>query len=175
MRKTVEFNMYGVNYRSRQFAAAEAVGLFSRLDAAHPTELLALTEAQAEDKAWHSLKDGANIDRYVRDVCGGFQPREVLDMVMFEIRKLNFGFSVPKVNVPARFQSRVDHPDDPDGQHPVLSWLFVEGKATWRELQEDYSLEDAFTMHRELLKSKVNAARESEEAAKEAKKKARGG
>ncbi|MDR5751127.1 MULTISPECIES: hypothetical protein [unclassified Caballeronia] len=175
MRTTAEFNMFGVNYRARQFAAAGAVGMFSRLDSIHPTELLALTEVQAGDKEWHPLKVAANIDRYVRDVCGAMQPREVLDLVMFEIRKLNFGFTVSKVAVPSRFRSRTDMPDDPDGQHPVLAWLFVEGKATWRELQEDYSLEDAFTMHRELLKSKVKAALEAEEAAKEAKAKAKGG
>ncbi|WP_250513578.1 hypothetical protein [Caballeronia sp. INDeC2] len=112
---------------------------------------------------------------YVRDVCGAFQPREVLDLLMFEIRKFNFGFNVPKLNVPGRFRSKVDLPDDPEGQHPVLSWLYVEGKATWKELQEDYCLKDAFTMHRELLKSKVKAAMEAELAAIEAKAKAKGG
>jgi hypothetical protein len=175
MRDTTQFNMFGVNYQVRQFAAAGALGLFSRLDSAHPTELLALTQVQGEDKEWHPLSVAANIDRYVRDVCGAFQPREVLDLLMLEIRKFNFGFKRYRVYVPSRFRSRVETREDSTGAHPILAWLFTEGKATWRELQEDYCLEDAFAMHYELLKSKVKAAQEAEAAAEEAKKRAKGG
>ncbi|MEX3948288.1 hypothetical protein AB4Y40_11120 [Paraburkholderia sp. EG287B] len=90
-------------------------------------------------------------------------------------REWVFGFKVAKVNVPYRFRSKAEEKDDPGGMHPVLSWLYSEGKASMIELQEVYMVEDAFRMHRELLKSKVKAAIEAEAAQLEAKAKAKGG
>ncbi|MEX3933144.1 hypothetical protein AB4Y32_15310 [Paraburkholderia phymatum] len=174
MREATNFNMFGVNYRARHFAAYGAVGMFGRLDEIDPTELLALTEVK-DGEEWHSLGTPQNIDRFVRDVCGEVRPHEALEALMSLVKQYNFGFKVPKYRVPHRFRSKVAPHDDPDGTHPVLAWLFVEGKATWRELQEDYSLEDAFKMHHQLLVSKVKAAEEAEQAQKDAKSKARGG
>jgi hypothetical protein len=176
MRKTTEYNTFVVNYRTTHFAAWDAVGMFSRLDEISPTELLALTEVRDSEGGWVSLADARNIDRYVRDVLGQLRPHEVLAALMSLVRQYNFGFPAPKVNVPRRFRSKVEEGSDPNegaGAHPVLSWLYVEGKATWRELQEEYSLEDAFAMHYELLKSKVKAAIDAEQAQIDAKKKAK--
>ncbi|MFX1674389.1 hypothetical protein PWR63_19330 [Paraburkholderia sp. A2WS-5] len=174
MRETKYFSAFGVDYRTRHFAAYGAVGMFGRLDEIHPTELLALTEVR-DGEEWHSLGSPQNIDRYVRDVLGIVRPHEVLAALMSLVKQYNFGFKVAKVNVPHRFRSKTEEKDDPGGMHPVLSWLYTEKQASWRELQEDYTLEDAFRMHRELLKSKVKAALESEAAQKEAKAKAKGG
>lgn len=66
--------------------------------------------------------------------------------------------------------------EERSGRRSPSSFMVVRGrKATWRELQEDCSLEDTFRMHHELLKSKVKATLEPEAVHKEAKAKAKGG
>ncbi|MEM5332131.1 hypothetical protein VSR34_37290 [Paraburkholderia sp. JHI2823] len=144
--------------------------MFDRLDTIHPAELLALTEVK-DGEAWHSLAFPQNIDRYVRDVLGALRPHEALAAIMNLVKQYSFGFKAPKVNVPHRFRTETEEKDDPGGMRPVLSWLYTEGKATMRELQKDYTLEDAFRKHRELLKAKVKAALETEAAQKKAKAK----
>ncbi|SAK95409.1 hypothetical protein AWB78_05337 [Caballeronia calidae] len=170
MREQSSFNAFGVNYRTKHFAAYYAAQIFEKLDEIHPTELLALTEVKDGD-SWVSLAAPSAIDRFVRDVCGVLRPHEALASIMGLVKQYNFGFKVPQLYVSRRFRSKGEEPDDPDGENPILARLYMEGKASWRELQEWYSLEDAYRMHREWLKAKLKEAREIEAARKEAERK----
>ncbi len=146
MRQLKIFNTYGMDYRVMQFAAAEAFAFWDRLDTLSPIEMLQLTEVRSEGNTWEPLSEPQNINAYVRDVTGMLRPQQALTNLMNLVRQENFGFKVQKVKIPKRFMSgtpaRVL-----EGTHPIQARLITEKLAILRELQEYYTLEDAFKMY----------------------------
>jgi hypothetical protein len=174
MRQQVDFNTFGVNYRTKEFAAAEAFGLIDHLDTLPPIEMLKYTDVMDEEKNWRPLNNPDVINQYVRDVCGIIRPHEVLHGLMVLIGDYNFAFLSKwrPVKIPARFVSDAEHVPL-QGMHPIMSRLISEGMAKMNELQEYYSLEDAFSMYDIWANDGLNKALSSEASMKRAREKTR--
>ena len=167
MRKSREFVMFGVFYRVKQFSAVEGmVFLESDADEPYPCDMLAYTEAKVID-GWASLAVATNVDELVRDMAGIQPPRVVLQGLTRLVHEFNFGFlhGWKGVKVPGRYTTGLA---SINSQHsdPMLAHLVQENIATLRELEEYYSLEDAFSMFDMSVAKGVNAARANEAAMK---------
>ena len=170
MRKSKEFSAFGVEYRSRQLSAVAAFAILAHGDT-HPCQLFEHTEVKDEHGQWAALSDPKNLDDYVLDVTGSLVPRVVLNGIISLVRDHNFGFlhDWHGVKVPGRFQ--VDTGNVASAQSdPIIAQLIAQEIASLRELEEYYSLEDAFKMFDIMVAKSVNEAKASEAATKAAKK-----
>jgi len=161
MRSAKEFTMFGQDYRLMQVSAASAF-LYMNVDRDPKTELLALIEGAAikVEGCWVTL-DEAAINKHVKDRIGVMQPRFVLKALIKVANDLNFGFLQGRKSftVPSYLRSNHDYEvRHIEGESPVLGMLVADGKATLKELQEFYSLEDAFRIYDILFVEKLNAA-----------------
>ncbi len=173
MRKDKVFDIFGVNYRTRQFTAVPALAMMAKDGDLDPCEMLEHTQVQVGGK-WLKLSDPDNINQHVVDKADIVAPRMALNAVLSVVNDFNFGFLYEwkGVRVPPRLvdesQSVVsDHAD------PMVSHLVQGGAATLRELEEYYSLEDAFKMFDILTAKGVNQALSQEHAHRQAKSKGR--
>jgi hypothetical protein len=173
-----EFESFGVKYRTKQFSAARGVELLFRSNEVYPTEYLEKTEVLFEfsrkKKEWISLSDSANIDKGVRDKEGLLRPRIVLEGLLMVVYDFSFGFlkTWKGVKVPRRFISDAKSVST-EYTDPLISQLIQEDYASLRELEEYYSLEDAFRMFDIMTAKGVNAAYQHEQAERESKSKSR--
>lgn len=162
--KVIDFSLFGLQYRTKQFSAIEGMELFEVKDI-HPCKLLSRTEVQTKKGKWKKLSDGAAINRYVHDVLGVFTPLQVLGAVMGLVREQSFGFlsSWKGVRVPTRFLSDSKQVSS-EHTTPMLTTLINTNTASLRELEEYYSLEDAFRMFDMISMKNVNEALSNEAA-----------
>lgn len=167
--KTKEFEVFGVKYRTRQFAAVPALEIMSDAGAVHPVDNLRLTEVWDEN-SWHALDSREAVNKYVVDKASILPPRMVLIAVLKLVNEFSFGFvsTWRGVRIPKRFTSGGEvksstHVD------PIISNLLQEDVASLRELEEYYSLEDAFTMFDVMVAKGVNEALAHEAAMKDRK------
>ncbi|ATW57901.1 hypothetical protein CNR33_00055 [Pseudomonas phage tabernarius] len=162
--KVKVLSLFGVEYRCRQFSAIEGMSIFD-VENLHPSVLLSKTEVQTKKGKWKPLSDGAAINRHVVDKLGVFTPLQVLNMLMELVRKENFGFlsSWKGVRVPSRFLSDSKQVQS-EYTTPMLAALINENKASLKELEEYYSLEDSFRMFDMLSMKNVNEALSNEAA-----------
>ena len=172
MRKTVTFDAFGRWYRVTQFAAIPALAIMEKRDELAPVDVLAGTEACDYNDVWHPLSDPENINAYVTDAACVLPPRAILAAVVAKANEINFGFlkTWKATKVPSRFRSDAasvnsDHID------PIVQTLTQEDRATYRELEEYYSLEDAFKMFETVVVESVNSALAHEQAERDAKSK----
>jgi hypothetical protein len=168
-RKTKEFDVFGVQYRTTQFSAARAVELMGKMGRVSPLESLAGTEAMYKG-AWEPLTTRAGINRTVIDAAGIVCPTTVLKAVVRVVTEFNFAFldSWKGVQIPTRFLNGTESRDSRNID-PLLSALLQNEQASLKELQEYYSLEDAFTLYDVIVSKSVNTALANEAAQKEAK------
>ena len=166
MINTVSFEAFGVKYKTKQFAAAKALRLMDRLAWVHPVDLLETTEADGV-----CLDTPEAINKAILDRAGILAPREVLNGILALVKEANYGFisAWKGVKVPRRFINEAattisTHAD------PLISVLIQEDVATLKELEEYYSLEDAFTMFDIVMAKNVNAALSHEAAMNESKR-----
>jgi hypothetical protein len=166
--ETKVFCTFGRKYRTRQFSAIEALSIMMRDEDAHPSEILKYTEVFNID--WHRLDNNAAINEYVEDVTEIVAPLLILVGIMGIVRDHNFGFLYKwkGTKVPARFTSDAK---SVKSEHvgPMIQQLVQDGMATYRELEEYYSLEDAYKMFDIGVVKSVNSAYAYEEATKSAK------
>lgn len=170
MIETKTFDALGRKYRARQFAAVPAMKLLQQREDAHPLQLLATTEVQVGD-AWVALDSAEAINEHVFDAYGLVPPRAALNGVMSIIRDFNFGFLLnwKGVSVPHRFRSETKGVDTAHID-PVISTLIGNDTAKLHELEERYSLQDAFIMFDVLMAKSVNQALSQEASIKSAKR-----
>jgi hypothetical protein len=170
MRRSIEFNVFGITYRTKEFSAAESFGFLDRIDKLLPYEVLAYTEVLNEHGKWMPLSEPQNINDYVRDVCRALQGHEVLQVLINLIRDLNFGFlnKWKPVRIPSRFVSGVEQ-NKLETIDPIMGRLVSEHLATLVELQEYYSLKDAFDIYDVFANEQLNSALSNENAMKEAR------
>ncbi|ABL96831.1 hypothetical protein BcepF1.100 [Burkholderia phage BcepF1] len=168
MIKEKNFEAFGVKYRTKQFAAARGLELLSDEDV-YPTDFLEKTEVLFEG-AWLSLKDEENIDRAIRDEAKILAPRVVLDGILFVVHDFNFGFlkNWKGVKVPRKFLSEAKSVAT-DYADPIIAQLIQDDMASLKELEEYYSLEDAFKLFDILTAKGVNIAYQHEQAERESK------
>lgn len=171
MRKSKEFVAFGVEYRSTQLAAVPAFAILAQPEDIHPCVLFEHTEVKDHSGVWQPLSSPKNVDEFVVDVTGSLAPRIVLNGVIGLVRDHNFGFlhGWQSVKIPMRFQGNGSSISSA-ASDPMIAQLISQGSATLRELEEYYSLFDAFKMFDILVADSVNEARANEAASKAAKK-----
>lgn len=173
MRKIIEFESMGNNYRCRQFSAAMGVALSCSPNETHPLEMLSLSEVLT-DEGWVPLSSAAAINRYVLDSLGFVAPSAVLETLCGKVYLLNFGFlkDWKPIDIPRRLIAKIDASESPR-MDPVMCIVLMTDKATLKELEEYYSTEDLFDMYDMIAVDNLNKALGSEAAAKEAKRNSR--
>jgi hypothetical protein len=169
MRKEIIFKAFGKTYRTKQFDAVKSMAFVDRATDMTPVEILSLTEVH-NNAEWVPLDNRETINEHVKDVTGLMNPKHTLSGVCNLVSDYSFGFlkTWEGAKVPTRFTS------DAEGVasaaiDPILAQLIQEGAATLRELEEYYSLQDAFTMFDVLVVKGINKALGMEAAEKEAK------
>ena len=175
MRKVKTADLFGHNYRMTQLSAASA---FEQMYlASGGDDLLPLVSTvefiNAENGAAIRLDNAAAINANVKDRIDVMKPRLVLSALYQAVHEFNFGFLENRkaVKVPRHLTSDLDvEVRSVEGESPILATLIAEGKATLRELQEFYSLEDAFLIYDVLFIEKLNNAEIQHAAMKSAKK-----
>lgn len=166
--KEIEFEIFGLKYKSRQFSAINGLSILDGLATIHPELLLRQTYIDS-DGVWTPL-DKENINHLVKDFANAISPRLALKVLMSYVSDLNFGFldNWQRIQVPARFISGAKTVA-PSGIEPIISTLVQDGVASLRELEEYYSLEDAYRLFDVIMSKAVNQLLGQEEAEREAK------
>ncbi|NIF88878.1 hypothetical protein [Burkholderia sp. Cy-637] len=172
MRSEKTFHLCGVEYRAKQFPATVAIDLLMREGAPRPADWLVDTSVKVGSE-WVKLDSVAAINEHVKDAVSFIKPQIVLKNLMARIQDFNVGFLntwVP-VNVPAKFISNVPESKmrSSKGTASVISNLMVAKLATLKELEEYYSLEDAYRIADVDTAAAVNNALVEEQAAAQAK------
>jgi len=176
-RKTKEWEAFGVLYRTQEFSAAfgfEQLDKEGQLPDFEPNVLLAGTEVRTEDCSWSRLDSPRNIDLYVRDVLGRIDAHIVLKSVMNIVWKLNWEFLIgwKPHKIPRRFALISDINIDRRVE-PRMGRILNDELATLRELEEYYSLRDAFKMYDLTCEKALDELLTNEAAQREAKAKAK--
>lgn len=170
-RQTKEFEAFGVRYRVQQMAAYDAFRFVMMEAQPDPLEVLRGAHVQ-RDGAWVALDSAAAIDTCVRDAASILQPRQVLSGLISVVSDFNWGFlsTRKQERVPSylRSDSKVR---GVDGVSPIMSAIIAAGKASLRELQEFYSLRDAFEIFDVLFVDSLNKAQASYDSAQAMKAK----
>lgn len=170
-RKTKLFDAFGKNYRVKQYSAVEGIDIFDNALIKKPMEILAHTEILV-GKSWRPLNDPDNIDRYIKDEIADLAPRLVLNGIHSVVCSFNFDFldGWRPVSIPRRFMSSSESVASAN-VHGLIAQLISAEVATLRELEEYYSLEDAFGLLDVLMAKGVNQAQAHEDAIAESKQK----
>lgn len=165
-RKTKRFDMFGVAYRVKQFSAVGGFAFIDSKGSDHPCDMLAETEVLYLDK-WLRLDNPAHINAGVFDCTRVIPPAAVLRGVVSIVRDFNFQFvkGWKGVKVPNRFVNE-SATTASDHAPQLISSLIQEGVATLKELEEYYSIEDAFVMFDVITSKGVNQAIANEDAMK---------
>lgn len=175
MTNTKEFDIFGVRYKTTQWPAVAALSLIERSETVTPTEVLSRTSVEVGYNEWLRLDCRSNINDFVRDRIEKIPPRVVLTALTKIVNDYSFGFMAgwKGVKIPKRFLNGADSVSS-DHVDPVISQLVADGVASYRELEEYYSLEDAFKMFDILMAKSLNAALANEELEKKVKAKRHG-
>lgn len=169
MIKTKEFEAFGKKYRTTQFPAVRALEIME-MAVQNPVNVLERTEVN-EKGAWIALNSAEAINACVLDDMGLVAPRLALNGILSLVGDFSFGFlrSWRGAKVPARFTSGAQSVESKNID-PTIGTLTTEDMATMRELEEYYSLEDAFKMFDALIVKGINSALSQEAASDNAKR-----
>lgn len=166
MRKTKEYEFFGQKYRVKQFSAVDGVSYLFAKDY-NLEEYLSCSEVMINSE-WEKLDSKEKINKYVIDCAGVIAPTIVISALLKFIEELNFAF-IPDwkpVKVPTRFLSGAKK-IEAHSTHGIISQIIQDGAATKRELEEYYSLHDAFEIMDVMTVKGLNAAISSEMTMKE--------
>jgi hypothetical protein len=170
--KTITFTQFGVTYRSRQFAAVRALEIAMN-EKSNPLDLLSQTEVMVGED-FVALDTRERINQYVADRAGVMRPILVLRALCNVVGDLSCGIAKgwKGVRVPSRFTADGQGIPTRESEHvdPVIAALIGADKASLRDLEEYYSLEDALKMFDVLVAKGVNEALANEAAQKKAKR-----
>lgn len=170
-KKTNTFSAFGVQYKTEQFSAIRGLELLAKPDDIHPCELLAQTHAMNFEGEWISLSNESAINDLVQDIAGIIAPRVALKGVLALVEEYNFKFmnAWKAVRVPTRFTDGAATVTSANID-PLALQLIQDGVATLKELEEYYSLEDAFKMFDAIMVKGINAALSHEASMKKTKR-----
>ena len=170
-KKKRQFSAFGVQYKTEQFSAIRGMALMALPNDIHPCDMLSETSVATADGSWAALDNEEVINRYVLDAAEVIAPRLVLNAIMSLVGDFNFKFmhGWKGVKVPPRFADGAatvkSHNVD-----PIASQLIQDGVATLKELEDYYSLEDAFKMFDTIMVKGVNSALSHEASVKKSKR-----
>lgn len=160
------FSAFGVTYRTTQYPAVLGFEILDRPSELTPLEILCRTEVLCGND-WVLLSDEATMNALVIDAANAISPLMVLRAIMTLANEINFEFlnSWTGVKIPNRF---IDGGKSVSTKYakPIIAQLVAAQVATLRELEEYYSLEDAFKMFDILTAKGVNEALSNEAASK---------
>lgn len=161
-----EFDAFGVNYRSKQYSAVYGLELMETPGDMDPFQVFTGTEVEHNGQ-WVPLSDRYTIDVHVVDLAGILSGFSVLRAVMGIVSIHNFGFLVDwrGVKVPNRFLDDAASVATANAR-PLVAQLQAYGSASLKELEEYYSLEDAFKLFDINVAKGVNEALANEAAAR---------
>jgi len=169
MTNTRIFEVFGIKYRTRQFAAVPSLDMLSRIDDLHPMDALAQTEINVNGE-WVPLTTREAINEHLRDGIMYLAPVIVMRGIVSLVTEYSFAFAKEwkGMKVPARFTTGQSSSEIRSSPHvnPMIANIIQEGMATLRELEEYYSLEDAFKMFDVLTAKSINSALAHEAATK---------
>jgi hypothetical protein len=169
--KTKMFESFGVRYQVTQMSAAKAFAVFLAQGAdPEPLDALAGMVVLDSERGAVPLNDQVSVNTFVRDTRTIVKPRLVLNGLVAVAFDFNCGFlkSRKRIKVPSYLRSDSE-PQELGGEDPVLSALIADDKATLRELEEYYSLEDAFRIYDVFFNAQLSKAKAQHAAMKEAK------
>ncbi len=162
MTKTKYFDIFGIHYRTVQFPAIPCLAALGH--DLPPDEALQRTEVKTE-AGWVRLDNREAINAEVKDILGIMPPLLVLRGVMKVVHDFSFEFASQwrGQKIPSRFQSKGEVRSSTYTQ-PMIAQILTENMATLRELEEYYSLEDAFKMFDVIVVRSINSALATEAA-----------
>lgn len=171
-KKTKEFSAFGVKYRTCHFSAVRGLEVMAAGERAHPCEMLSETEVFVEGSGWLSLSRPEVINEHVKDPVGIVSPRLALNGILSLVRDYNFEFvhRWKGTKVPTRFLSDAKTISS-SNIDPLIDQLMQDGVATLRELEEYYSIEDAFKMFDSIMIKGINQALAHEASMKKTSRK----
>jgi hypothetical protein len=169
-KKKTKFSAFGVQYQTEQFSAIRGMELMAVPDDIHPCDMLSQTSVKLPGCSWASLDSQDAINAYVVDVAEVLAPRLVLNALLSLVGDFNFKFMEgwKAVKVPARFADGATTVTSKNVD-PMASQLIQDGVATLKELEDYYSLEDAFKMFDTIMVKGINNALSHEASLKKSK------
>ena len=170
-RKLKTFDVLGLRFRTMQIGAASAFEEVSRGGIPDPMNVFPLLEIQVSDDEWVRLDTRAKVNQYIREQTGFVPAHSVLEAVMMAWSEVNTGFlrTWKPIKVPNYLRGEVEARQAP-GIDPILSSLINSNKASLRELEEYYSLEDAVRLFDVNMAANITQADAQYRAAKQAQK-----
>jgi ribosomal protein S8 len=167
--ETKHFIVAGTHYRTKTYSAVFGLKILGEEDEANPVEVLKHTEVEREGE-WSALVSAAALNEHLYDPFEIMTPFQVLEQVIGMVKDINFGFLATwkGAKIPNRFISQSDTIKTAYSE-PIISNLIQADKANLRDLEEYYSVHDAFKMFDIVIVSTVNKALAQEEAEKAAK------
>ncbi|EIK4671371.1 hypothetical protein LJ721_004721 [Salmonella enterica] len=172
-REIIEFDCFGLNFRTKQFSAKFASELIISDEEQQPRDILANTEVLFNG-LWIAFNNDKAINDYMKDKANIMPPRDVLRVIVGHVMRLNFEWMKAwrGVKMPARFLSNIEPPES-ENITSIISTVISHGLATLKECEEYYSLQDIFLMIDALTIKNIGAALANEEAEAEAKRRQR--
>jgi hypothetical protein len=164
MTKTKMFDAFGVQYRVTQFSAVTCMTMLGK--DISPLEELSGTEVKGPME-WVRLDNREAINEYVVDKANILPPVLVLRGLVRLVHDFSFAFTKDwkGVKIPVRLQGDGEIKNSTHVQ-PMMAQIMTEKMATLRELEEYYSLEDAFKMFDVIVAKSINTALAHEAAGK---------
>lgn len=161
------FDAFGVKYRTKQFPAILGFKILDKSGELEPEEVLCQTEVLIGNDHWVPLDSRININLFVIDMAGAISPLMVLRGVMSVVNEINFGFltSWKGIKIPVRFVEEGKSVSTPHTK-PIIAHLISSKLATMKELEEYYSIKNAFDMFDIMTAKSVNEALSNEAASK---------
>jgi hypothetical protein len=165
--KTKTFDLFGVTYRTTQFTAIRALAIMGDPNTP-PLVNLSQTQVYVQDRGWVAMDTRESVNEHVVDRMCVIPPRMALQKLLNKVNDYSFGFTMrwKGVKIPSRFRSGGEEAKQSSHVDPMIAQLLQEEVATLRELEEYYSLEDAFAMFDVMVAKGVNEAIANEAAAK---------
>lgn len=172
MRKSKIIELFGITYEINQFSAIEAFDMIDAMNILTPLELLKDCYVLKYDGSKIQLNNKEVISKEVKGVPSHLPPSLILRTLMESVKKHNFGFlsDWKGVKIPNRFVADASSVES-TYLEPLVASLINNGLATLQQLEEYYSLYDAFAMFDGLLTKSLNEAYSHEAAAAEARNK----
>jgi len=166
MKKIKYFDIFGVEYKTVQFSAAESFPMIERIAKLNPLDILPYTSVKCKDE-YIILNNEKSINKYVVDKINHVPNFLVLRALLSIVTDFNFSFlaNFKPVKIPSKFAKESKSVFSKYIDIP-LSQLIQNQFASLKELEEYYSLEDAFILFDVMISKGINEAYSIDNAGK---------
>lgn len=170
MRDKTNISMFGLSFEVTQFSAVTGLEILFSKERVRPEKYLSCC-VLVRDGNRIEMGAPSAINELIEDEAGIVPPAGVLAALIKLIHSFNFSFisTWEAVRVPGRFISGA-RTVSTKGTPSIISQLIQDDVATKRELEEYYSLKDAFQLLDIMTAKGVNAALAQEAADRDRKK-----